>query len=143
MGVTPEFQVVVREVNRQIMGHTNDVDVRDVTQPTADIGGIRRDRVMVARQDHHMTARFIQQIRCTGQDRFRLPVVVEDVANQQDKIGVMGAGRVQHDTQSRGAVVAIAGFGGMVVDMQVGAVHEQDVIGGRSGHGAGCPFGEG
>ena len=136
MRVAPDLQVVVREADRLVVRDAEDGDVGNGREAAADEDAVGQGGVVVAGQDHHGAAGIGQQAAGAIEHAGADAVVVEGVAGEQDDVGVRVAGGGEHGGQACGAV-AVLGGGGGVIDMQVGAVDEEDVHWGRqvSGHG--------
>ena len=109
------------------MPDADDVDMRQFGERAPEIDGIRRHRIVVARQDQHGPPSFRQQLGGAVQDVGRLAVVVEHVAHQQHEIGVVGFRRGQHHAQAGGAVLAVGALMRVAVNMQIGTMDEYDV----------------
>ncbi len=82
------------------------------------------DRVMISRQNDHLSRRIAQKCCGPGDDRVRLAVVVEYIADQQGVIRPMQSRRVQHGAQAGRAVGAVLR---VIVNMQVGTMHNHDL----------------
>ncbi len=130
MRVAPDLQVVLREIDRLVVRDAEDGDVGDRGQPAADEDGVGQRRIVVAGQDHHRDAGIGQQAAGAIEHGGGDAVVVERVAGEQDDVGVGGAGGGEHRGEASSAVAVLGGVL-FVIDMQVGAVDEDDVHWGR------------
>ena len=61
-------------------------------------------------------------------------MAVEGIAGEQHHVGCKIARRSEHAAEPRGAVAAVQPRGIVVIDVQVGAVNDDDVAGGRKRH---------
>ncbi len=137
MRVAPDFQVVLREADRLVVGDAEDGDVGDRCEAAAGEHAVGQRGVVVAGQDHHGDAGIGQQAAGAVEHGGGDAVVVEGVAGEQDDVGACGTGGGEHGGEAGGAVVVLGGIV-LVIDVQVGAVDEEEVHWGRlvAGHGS-------
>ena len=64
----------------------------------------------------------------------RHAMAVESIAGEQHHVGCKSARRIEHAAEPRGAVAAVQPRGIIVIDVQVGAMNDDDVAGGRVRH---------
>ena len=112
------------------MCHANDMDIRQRSRPPRfqTESGVSGSWFLATRSP---AARAVQQTtHCSMIPR--LAVVVENIADQQHVVRIVGFRRVQHHPQAGGAVVAIGSLVRIGIDMKVGTVHKHDICGARS-----------
>ena len=126
--VAPDFQVELRKIHRLVVGDTDHVDMRKLHHVAAQIDRVGRQRIMIARQENDRPTGVREQLGAALQDPVGLAIIVENIADQQNDVGVMSFRRLQHHPQARCAILPVGALMGVVVDMQIGTVHEYDII---------------
>jgi hypothetical protein len=81
---------------------------------------------MIARKHDDRAAGAIQQADALIDDGWRLPVVVEDITNEQNVVCLVRFRGIQHDTQAGGAIIPVWTLMRIGIDMKVGAMDEHD-----------------
>ena len=127
---------MARETHRLVVRDAEDGDVGDGRELAAHEDAVGQRGIVVAGQDHHRDAGIGQQAAGAVEHGGGDTVVVERVAGEQYDVGVRVAGGGEHGGEAGGAVAVFCGVL-FVIDVQVGAVDEDDVHRGRqvSGHG--------
>ena len=130
MRVAPDLQIVLREADRLVVRDAEDGDVGNGCEAAADEDAVGQRGIVVAGQDHHGDAGVGQQAAGAVEHGGGDAVVVERVAGEQHDVGAGGAGGGEHGGEAGGAVVVLGGVV-LVIDVQVGAVDEEEVHWGR------------
>ena len=132
MRVTPDLQVVPREDRRLVVRDADDGDVGNAAEVAAGEDAVGQRGVVVARQDHHRDGGIGQQATGAIQHGGWDAVVVKCVAGEKDDVGAGGARGRKHRGEACGAIVVLGGVL-FVIDVQIGAVDQEQVHRGRLG----------
>ncbi len=127
LGITHD-EIVVGEHDRLVMGGAEHVDVGRLGDGAARVSRFGDQRVVVAGQDDDGKRRVVQQPSGPAEQVDRQPVVLEDVADQQHHVDGCLASGLEHNAKPPRPVAAVGARGVAVVDVEVRAVDDRNVI---------------
>ena len=130
----PDFEREIRKSYRVVVGDADDVQVFHRLERAVAIDRAGDGRIVIAGQDDDRQRRSADHRRRLLDQALRHAMAVESIAGEQHHVGCKIARRSEHAAETRGAVAAMEARGVIVVDVQVGAMNDDDVAGGRKRH---------
>ena len=127
MRAAPDLKPERGKIDGLVVGDAEHVKICDVGEHAVVIDRVGNRRVVVARQ-HARPAGRRRDDGCGLREQIvRQTVAVEGVAGEQHDVGADVAGRPQYAGEPGGAVAAMEPRGIVVVDVEIGAVNDDDV----------------
>ena len=131
MSAAPDFKRQIRKIDGFIVSDTNHVQVFHGRKCTAAIDRVSNCGIVVARQKDDRKPRYRHHRGGAFDQWLRYAMMVERIARQNDHIGGVLPRRVKHAGKAGRAVAAMQACRIFMVNVEIGAVNDNNVAGGR------------
>jgi hypothetical protein len=133
----PNLELQIGEYDGFLMGDAEHVKIVERGQRSVVIDRVGNRGIVVARQQHHGQRRGRNDRSRSIEQINRHAMAIEGVAGQHHDVRAGRAGGAQDAGEPGGPIAPVQACGIVVIDVQVGAVNDHDVLGGGAGMGHG------
>jgi hypothetical protein len=131
MGAAPDFETEIGKEDSFVVGHADHMEVGTLSQGPMLIDRTRNQGIMIARQENDRDRRAGNYAGNAIQKINWQPVAIECVAGKHHDVGGEAASGIQNGGETGRAVTAMQPRRIIVIQVQIGAVNDNNVLIGR------------
>ena len=128
MWAAPDFERKLWEHHRFVVSHSEHVQVRDRGERRVVIDRARDRGIVIAGEEYDGDGGGRDRFRSPVEQRFGQAMAFKSIAGEHHDIGAESARGVEYTDETCGAVAAVELCGIVMIDMQVGAVRDHDLL---------------